>query len=366
MEKTRIIAPERGESYDSYNGRTSVRLFGGGYDTRLESTGGRHHPFRVDHFRSGGGGMNVSDGTVTMSNWPCQWQSENLNPTRHNDGNNVPNVDWLSTKLFALTRPDSTQIDITRYVGELRELPSMLRGIGDEFLKKGIPYSLGHLNLTYKFGWLPFFKDTLNLLDFQTTVKKRFDSLQKLRDNGSTIRKATLFRGSNFNSYVDSMDYWKMSVENQIDDTVWGYTIWKTTESYPKTDEELIAYARRTVYGMSGANLGVAAWNLMPWSWMIDWFSNVGTFLAANANSDEMVCTTANLMHKRQERAQAFSTGDRYAHHYGDVSPTFYNRTEKKRFPANPPTITAHVPILNEGHMGILGSLFATKRRRGL
>jgi hypothetical protein len=203
------------------------------------------------------------------------------------------------------------------------------------------------------------------LLDFQTAVKKRFDSLQHLRDNGSTIRKATLFNGRNFNYYDDSMDYWKMSVENEIIDRVWGYTIWNTTESYPKTDEELMAYARRTVFGMTGHSLGVSAWNLMPWSWMIDWFANVGTFLQANFNSDEMVCTVANICHRKNELAQAFSVGDRYPHHYGDVSVLRYEREEKRRFPANPPTITAHVPILNEGHMGILGSLFATKRARG-
>lgn len=351
------------------DGRVVVKKFGHFHDHLLFSLPGRHGFFRTYHFKQSGGGMSYHDGDYSVDNFPCQWvNGEGYNPIKENPGNDVPNIDWLSTELFARSRPDSKDFDATRAIAEMKDLPGMLQDIHRSFLNKGVPYTIGKLNLSYKFGWKPLFDDVLKTLTFQDLVKKRFEQLKRQSETGSVIRKVQLYSGTKPHDYEADMDLWKMHVSNLMLDRVWGYTIWKTTGEFPSTDAALQGLAMKSALGLGGqdplSDYGQTAWNLIPWTWLTDWFLNVGTYLEACRNTDYWTCSVANLCHETIFTANAHSIGNRReSGPHGTVTPLHYERVERRRYAANPPTITAHFPILTGSQVGILGSIMSTKRR---
>ncbi|QXN75353.1 MAG: hypothetical protein [Grapevine-associated levi-like virus 1] len=365
-EKYKFHPQQTGELQNVSTGGIQTRSFGGGVDHLQFSLPGRHNFFKVSHESYEGGGVDGTVNDLVLSNWPSQWVFENWNPIKTNNGSNdVPNVGWLSTLLFARSRPDSKSFDISRFIGELKDLPGMIKRMGEDFLSKGIPYSAGHLTLSYKFGWAPFFDDIAKMTLLQTLIDKRFKQLKSLKENGSEIRKVKLYSGTKeYNASGVPMEDWVMSINNVLTDTCWGYTIWNTTNSYPSTDQDLMDYARKTALNLDPLN-GQTAWQLIPWSWLSDWFLNVGTYLEAIRNSDEFTCSVAMLCHQTDFFALARSTGFREGTSYPGLTlrPYVYKSTLKTRFAADPPTITAHIPVLNAGHMGILSSIAATKYR---
>jgi hypothetical protein len=250
----------------------------------------------------------------------------------------------------------------------LKDLPSMLQDIHRSFLDKGVQYTIGHLNLSYKFGWKPLFDDVLTMTILQRLIKKRFDQLKRQSETGSVIRKVSLYSGSKSHDYEAPMDLWNMRVSNLMLDRVWGYTIWKTTSNFPKTDERLMELARNSALGLGGqdplSDYGQTAWNLIPWTWLTDWFLNVGTYLEACRNTDDWTCSIANICHETIFTANAHSIGDlRESGPHGTVTPLHYERVERRRYAANPPTVTAHFPVLTDSQVGILGSIMSTRRR---
>jgi len=363
--KERIIGPETGTITDLNTSSQLVRQFGGGYQALNNSSSGYDGVFYTDHFHAHGGGISGQDGSTSYSNWPSQWVNENYNPIRHNPGNAVPSVAWMSTELFARARPDSPIFDMPRMIGELKDLPGMVKNVGSRFLNQGLPYAVGHANLSYQFGWKPLFEDAIRLTHFQDAVQKRFDELKAFGEVKKGTRRVSLYSNTSSNSYTDDMDYWHMTVSNLKIDRVWGYTRWTTTSTFPQLDRDLWALAQKSAlaYDPNTGITGKGAWNLIPWTWMSDWFLNVGSYLEACRNTDDFNCTTGMICHTTIETASARSTGDRYGHHYGDVSPLSYNRIEKRRFAADPPSITAQIPILGDGQLGILSSLWSTRHR---
>ena len=363
-----VVDIESGWSSSDYGVTRNNVKFGYRNDDLLLSFSGRHGPFKSVHTHASGGGMSFQDDSFVCGNNPCGWvHGENYNPIKSNTGNPVPSIDWASTELFARSRPDSKIFDFPRAIGELKDLPGMLQGIRRSFLDKGVAYTVGHLNLSYKFGWEALFSDVAKTFQLTESIDKRFKQLKRQSETGSVIRKVQLYQGTNANSYDLDHERWHMTVSNQLSDRMWGYTIWRTSSSFPQTDADLLALAQSSAAGLGGSNLltdyGEAAWNLIPWTWATDWFLNVGTYLEACRNTDDWGCSVGNICHETTFTATARSTGLIHEDKPGDITPLHFERVDKRRFAANAPTITAQFPVLTDSQLGILGSILSTKGR---
>lgn len=170
---------------------------------------------------------------------------------------------------------------------ELRELPRMFKN----FLEVTWKRAAGSY-VEYSFGYAPIISDLQNLFRLPETIEKRIAELNYLRSKEKVSRTRTVWSGSA-----------KQTLARRQVFSSPGLTIWSTPEISTESDAqvtsrwrprdeikslsdpEMAVLARNLVLGLTPESLLAHAWELLPWSWLIDWFSNLGDFLALTNNS---------------------------------------------------------------------------------
>jgi hypothetical protein len=267
-----------------------------------------------------------------------------------------------ATRLLELTNPSRPVVSIPNFMYELREFPRLLRLEGDTLLKRG-----ASANLNYQFGWRPLIGDLTNLLSFTDHVSKREKELQGLFSSGLR-RKRQLFRGSGVATDYKSVNSWLLRLDAQMSATstekVWGYVEWFPTGSTrPQTADDMRALARQAVLGLT-LDLSTA-WEAIPWSWLVDWCSNVGSYLAANRNIVGASHGPVYIMRERRgESIWTLSTAGDYNLIPEELAKNYRlkrQRIQKSRV-RSVPSISAQLPWLSLRQMSILGSIGVTRR----
>lgn len=240
---------------------------------------------------------------IALNNYPLGYFADGFGPG-HQTIAGRPNVTTLAIKLLAATSPSKPVVDLPVSFLELRELPHLLKTVGDSLIK-----TWAKKNLNREFGLEPMMADALALLKFSKSVADRVKLYKALREKPQ-LRKATLWKGSVVtqpgnlvptNTSPAYVNVYHKCVSISTTTEIWGYVRWKADSVFNKgnlayTDPALEYLARRAV---TGTQLGlVTAWNALPWSWLFDWFSDMGTWLEANRSvvpcqpSIPRICTT--------------------------------------------------------------------------
>lgn len=273
----------------------------------------------------------------------------------------------LAWTILSKTNPSRPHVGVPAALGELRELPQLVKGWGGGLLRNAAKG-----NLTWRFGLAPMISDLRKLLKFTDGVNKRIRYLKKLRD-GKTLRTRCNL-GNQMASTAPSRTIIH-SVGASIygrryttyTEQLWGSAEWKLLPDsvLPQlSDDEIGNFARRLAGGFTTHGAIEAAWELTPWSWLIDWFSNVGEILQATNNS--VGCTWGRIAIMRQTQSRVTTDYDPVG---SDTWPTFigwYNMhfTSKERFVGIPvvPVPLPRLPIIDGGKFSILLSLAALRR----
>jgi hypothetical protein len=173
------------------------------------------------------------------------------------------------------TLPDS---DLAVSIAELREgLPSI---VGRKLLKDPSLASVGDEFLNFTFGIEPIVADVVQLQKTSQDMVKKIDQLK--RDSGRLVRRRfeisknetkTTQVFPNRSSYPAE---WAgtLTRDKTVTQRIWFSGAFK--HSYPSNLDEM----RQKIADFDAAygiipNASVA-WNLQPYSWLVDWFSNVG------------------------------------------------------------------------------------------
>jgi len=195
----------------------------------------------------------------------------------------------------------SRSIATTRY--PLSEVPRVLHERLKEYRDLGSEY------LNYAFGWKPFVSDLRKMYNLWQDVDKRLARI--IRENGEGVhRKATVkdeksvtsaqtefpfayanLRGAppnyfgswNWSTGVSSGSKGrsKQTVTSRSMEKVW----FSGTFRYYIPDLSTSQWDRRARRALFGANPSPELlWEVLPWSWLIDYFSNVGDVMS-NASS---------------------------------------------------------------------------------
>lgn len=211
-------------------------------------------------------------------------------------------------------KPGKPIVDLGQFIGELHAAPALplraltgtagttgLGGIisGIQSLPKrnraAVDYARGAGSeyLNWEFGWKPILNDLRKMLNFQKHLHRRLAQLK--RDNGKPIRRSV--------TLVDIEDVltntWGTPVENPFYPYVHpfyhvngsGTSGSKVIASrkdwfearfrYWIPDIESPDWPARAQIALLGANpTPDLLWNLLPWSWLIDWFYNVGSVIS--------------------------------------------------------------------------------------
>lgn len=278
-----------------------------------------------------------------------------LSGATHYDSNmpDAPSTDSLATKAYARTNPSRAHVDIPIFVAELRELPALFKWAGKTLMKKG-----ANAFLSYQYGWKPLINDIGNFLDFQQHVDNRVKELERLHSKSGLKRRVTLETQNAFKVYPNEtlhsvFEYFTCKAESSHLRDIWATIHWTPDNpSLKPSAKDLKAQARRAVGGMTID--ASTAWNLMPWSWLIDWGTSAGDYFEANRNIVGASAGQCCIMQHDRRTTRLVRTSGPSSISGGD---TTLRWDTKSRVVVDSPSITADLPILSGTQWSILGAL---------
>jgi len=293
------------------------------------------------------------------------------------------------TKLWSQAVPTATEVGLAAFLGELREglpsLPGKISSGGAHPSKK-----VGSEYLNWKFGVQPLRSDLAKLVRGISEFHKRVRQFQ--RDSGRQVRRRR------------SLGESRREVDVLTSGTATGGKVWIpllfgasdvfTTQLYSSPGslsvrdivEEETWFSGAYTYYLSEAHsflgkleryeeladhaLGVefdpnTAWQLTPWSWLVDWFSDAGSFIKnlTALSNDNVVARYAYVMHHRKVTRMYSVTGMRPR--TGVTGPTtataFETFESKTRTAATPYGFGLDHSAWSAGRWAILGALGMTR-----
>jgi len=210
-------------------------------------------------------------------------------------------LDALGATAIARSSPTNPIASFSVFLGELSHegLPSVtgqklieLRGMSGRQRRN----ALGHEYLNYEFGWVPLVND---IRSFAAAIANKDQIIaQFLRDSGRRVRRRYEFpvvRSINTSSQsdvgpwtgpistsllTDPHSVGKLEWIDTIEKRRWfsgAFTYFVPSGSDIRSTMKRNAIIARKLYGASLTP--DTLWNLAPWSWAVDWFTNAGDVL---------------------------------------------------------------------------------------
>lgn len=297
-------------------------------------------PFRQTNFYDDGGPLQIrkgwwtheAEGTGTITPWTgnnrVKYGLQTILTGGNHDGINPQdtyppsidlNVDDLHARAFAAAKPTNPLLDLGVILAEARDMTSLIKGRIESMR------DISDWFLAIQFGWKPLLND---LMDTIKTIEKLDQQFQFLiRNNGKPVRRrVTLLDdattliirdvntlGSSRNTYVDwpgrsqRSSAWRHRISLATTTKAWAsgeFVFYLGDTSLPTTEAYLKA-------GLLGLRVTPAVvWNAMPWSWLVDWFTNVGDVLDVLSEqvADRTVARYLYVMKETRREYQFYGT----------------------------------------------------------
>lgn len=299
--------------------QTNRRPYIGGGPLRIEASGNSSTVSGVKSSSYSWGYLSEYSGVAT-----CRVMIPAYN-TSHTEGSytpvpqpsEVPSASYLGPEAWNRYRPGKPLMSLGVSLGELRDFPRMLTQLknGVRFLRnmgKNTPKSA--LNqaasqyLGYQFGWKQMVSDIQGLLDFQARADNYYNSL--LRTSGSWVNRGGVMEEEEDVSYtITGTDYIavcplgipqlpyqsEMTYSRGSTSRIWFKGRFKYYVPQVKRPEDMVNVRRR----MLGLSITPdLVWNLVPWTWLIDWCSSIGASLSNLTSGvvDDLVSEYAFIM----------------------------------------------------------------------
>jgi hypothetical protein len=166
-----------------------------------------------------------------------------------------------------------------------------------------------------------------------------------------------LWYGSNGYGHVDTIEE---STEKYFFSGAFSYLLTGDDSVYDKLHE----YAQ-----LANRLLGIRVditllWELAPWSWLADWFTNIGAFINLNNDiaNDNLVVRYGYLMRTSEYTRVSTQSGLRaYSSGPAPTASSFYKLVQKERVRATPYGFGFDLTTLSASQIAILASLGLTK-----
>jgi hypothetical protein len=286
---------------------------------------------------------------------------------------NVPGGWYLD--VVARTNPSRPVVTPASLIQDLVELPSMLRDIGRLLTKPKkllTAKELANQNLAVRFGWVPLIRDINQLLDLQSAVLKRQRELRKLYSGKGLRRRVTLRSDTqNAGSAWTAIAFGLASnITYAHDITIvrkqWATIRWRPTSQQAdvNSDVEMNRLARRVVLGLTPEGLAKGTWDVIPWTWLLGWFTNVGQLLLATSNTVPASHTEACLMTELRCTIVPKPVSTLNCISSSVVYSGVYIETIKNRTISGSLTPGFNMPFLDMFRLSILSSLFVQRFKR--
>lgn len=223
--------------------------------------------------------------------------------------------------------------------------------------------------LGYQFGWKPLISDLSQMLQFQVQVDKRIVELNRLYSSTGLKRRLQLIDQTSYQEFngiaVDTSLGANLTAKKYVVTRFrrWGTIRWRPTSVPADIGHQALGKtARRLVYGMGHLGLdGVQAWNLLPFSWLADWFTNFGTWLAANRNDVPAAPVGPCNIMTLTETYETWIRTDNFKEITGAEGVRTLRTKERAQSSG---TLSATLPLATARQLSILAALNLQRRKR--
>ncbi len=276
----------------------------------------------------------------------------------------------------ARTNPFRPDVLLPVFLFELGDIPKMIRHAGRMLLigagmwrnrrrpLSGLPLAkeVAAANLALQFGWLPLIGDLVKLADFSSAVDRRKKELERLASGKGLKRRITLLQ---WESELKQNTFFYSNYATVISGVVtrrqrqkrWATVRWKPNSPaipLPSSDEDV----RKMLLGLTPGAITMNVWEALPWSWLVDYFTNIGEVLRANQGHMQArvvsCCVMSNTIDQFQYPGGFFG----YPNGSLALSAGSYTNELKYRWVGIPPTSPSFkFPLLTGSQLSILGSL---------
>lgn len=281
-------------------------------------------------------------------------------------------------KAQGITNPNRPSVSIPTFIGELKDLPGLIRSFGLKHLKgvlqygnwKAFPKEVAGKHLAWRWGIKPMISDLRKMMDFVGKAERRRQELKSLKANG-TLNRSVKVDNSTDKEILNDQPLWSQGASVRGFRTtitkrrVWVSVKWKASDPAsipdptPGFDE-----AWKSVMGFNAHGAVATAWELLPWSWLIDWFAGIGDLIAAKNNAIGVTPTSTCVM--CETRTVSYFTLTYCTPGVAVSGDIGGYRVTKRRTPcATPSPINlSFLPLLEADKWSILGSLAIQRVKR--
>lgn len=227
-------------------------------------------------------------------------------------GNIRPPTGWYSTleptdlvptygaQAWDALRPVKPGASLAQFLAELRDVPRMLKQTHRMFLEKWktSPKRMAGDWLNYQFGWLPFVSDLRRLFETARKLDQLVESIR--RYNGKWIYRRRVIDSTEDSSVVEGNPlqitimpgipyyFWKYYDDTSVPRCTWTKTtrtfqnVWAVGRfRYYIPDTGSWQWKQKAYLYLLGALPQPSLlWELTPYSWLVDWFTNLGDIFA--------------------------------------------------------------------------------------
>lgn len=293
--------------------------------------------------------------------------------------NDVGGYYQSATDAIAAAHPGAPHVALPVFLFELKDVPRMLKhamnrarvlanaagGDTPSAIKRylGNPSNPAEDWLNYNFGWRPFVSDISSIYSVADWMHSRakmmrgFSPIITRRSNlGSNI---SVTRNNNivFDSTITS---WFGTDKITTTTKKWCVSHWVKDpmrfNAALSTDHQ---YLRRHALGLNFAFSHL--WDAMPWSWLVDWFTDAGSVIHALQNRMGIRFLNASVMTNTRAVREIWPKPPR-RDNMTSGSAQIAKET-KSRSPTTPSILPSSIPYLGTGQLATLAALAVTRGR---
>lgn len=281
---------------------------------------------------------------------------------------------FLARELLAKTNPSVAHIVMPAFYGELRDLPSLVHSWGNTLLKR---VATGYV--VWRWVVKPMLKDINRMCQFIEAVNQRLKWIDIL-ERGKALRRNLVLR-RNSTTFTDDrflQSYGALVISRRTvvyTEKVWGSVRWRMFSPPKEKFEQLagdnvaarVQQAKDLVVGINTFGALSTVWELMPWSWFVDWFGGLGDYI--NQVNNTIPCDVESICLMRKTESRSTYAPPHVCPTWVHINGThFEQETYKGRYPVAPILLQVappvfSIPLLTWRNWSILGALAVLRAR---
>jgi len=341
----------------------------------------------------------IFNGTKYVGSSPLkQFQNcpADYHPTEPSPGTKFPplsvaeqsNLAWAS---LAATNPNVPSVNLPTFWAELKDLPSLFKDRvlwyaksenRGNYLRDVLRFTSDTVNgaaralLEYRWAIRPMISDLQKIFQWQTGVAKRMAWLRDLTTGSRVLKRRATLRN---NSDVDTPATVGLKSAGatingrrtvSYHEKVWCSVSWKLdsskidlsrvlTPTFLTMDPDWIR-VHQLSFGVTTYGAFQALWEIMPWSWFVDWFLHIDTVMNATNNTIPLTHGDICVMRTTSATANVEPIATSPDSSWVQISgPHIQSEVRKQRLIVSPvlPFAPSMMPVFTTSQWSILGAL---------